>query len=117
MLISDVFITNFMDFISRKRSVKIFYFIFILLDIQNRSSLRLFEKLFQLLIMSNQDLINNKDNNDYPMYFSLIYGIFLLQNFYSHVTFMSINIEIYKIMFELLLFIIEYHKEISHKKF
>ncbi|CAF0796478.1 unnamed protein product [Didymodactylos carnosus] len=76
-------------------------------------------RLFKALIVSNPNLVNNKDyvgNGGSPVYFFLSHAIFTLQDFYRSSRSLPINIQKYQIVLELLLFIIQYLKQISNNK-
>jgi hypothetical protein len=85
----------------------------------SRSCLHSIQRLFKALIVSNPNLVNNKDyvgNGGSPMYFFLIYAVFRLQDFYRVSRSMSISMQKYETILELLLFAFQYLKQVSDEQ-
>ncbi|UJR16990.1 hypothetical protein I4U23_003888 [Adineta vaga] len=78
----------------------------------NRSCLYSFKRLLKALIVSNPNLIHNKDSWNYPMYSDLICAVFQFR-YSSTPRLMTSSMEKYETMLELLLFIIQYLRRIS----
>ncbi|CAF4196591.1 unnamed protein product, partial [Adineta steineri] len=76
-------------------------------------------RLFKALIVSNPNLVYNEDcvrNSVYPMYYFLVYAVFRLQDFYRNLRPMAISMQKYDTILELLLFTIQYLKEVSDEE-
>ncbi|CAF0840015.1 unnamed protein product [Adineta steineri] len=84
------------------------------------SCLRSIQRLFKALIISNPNLVNNKDyvgNGGSPMYYFLIYAVFRLQHFPRFPPLsMGIIMQKYDTILELLLFTIQCLKQVFDKE-
>ena len=82
----------------------------------NRSCLQLIKRLFKALIVSNPNLLSNKNyvgNGGSPLYFFLIYAVFRLQSFYRVLRPIPISMQKYETILDLLLFAFQYLKQAS----